>query len=112
MTASPVDVASFTVATEPGANVGPGAQIRPGSGDPFTTLVAGLDRRLADLIGERGLTPLVGSLGVLLAVLLGCGHALLHGLGVVVALRNVAGCATVGHDISTKVPVVAQMLLQ
>jgi ABC-type nickel/cobalt efflux system permease component RcnA len=79
--ASPVDVRSFTVATEPGPNIDPGASIRPGSGDPFTTLVAGLDRRLADLVGDRGLTLLVGSLAVMLAVLLGCGHALLPGHG-------------------------------
>jgi nickel/cobalt transporter (NicO) family protein len=79
--ASPVDVRSFRVATEPGPNIEPGAAIRPGAGDPFTTLVAGMDRRLADLIGDRGLTPLVGSLAVLLAVLLGCGHALLPGHG-------------------------------
>ena len=79
--ASPVDVRSFTVATEPGPNLDHGASIRPGSGDPFSTLVAGLDRRLEDLIGDRGLTPLVGSLAVLLAVLLGCGHALLPGHG-------------------------------
>jgi len=79
--ASPVDVRSFTVATEPGPNIDHGASIRPGSGDPFSTLVAGLDRRLEDLIGDRGLTPLVGSLAVLLAVLLGCGHALLPGHG-------------------------------
>jgi ABC-type nickel/cobalt efflux system permease component RcnA len=79
--ASPVDVRSFTVATEPGPNTDHGASIRPGSGDPFSTLVAGLDRRLEDLIGARGLTPLVGSLAVLLAVLLGCGHALLPGHG-------------------------------
>jgi len=79
--ASPVEVRSFTVATEPGSNTDSGASIRPGSGDPFSTLVAGLDRRLEDLIGDRGLTPLVGSLAVLLAVLLGCGHALLPGHG-------------------------------
>jgi ABC-type nickel/cobalt efflux system permease component RcnA len=79
--ASPVDVRSFTVGAEPGHTIGSGAQIRPGSGDPFTTLVARLDRRMADLIGDRELTPLVGSLAVLLAVLLGCGHALLPGHG-------------------------------
>ncbi|TFV87161.1 sulfite exporter TauE/SafE family protein [Blastococcus sp. CT_GayMR16] len=79
--ASPVDVRSFTVATEPGQNTGTGSAITPGSGDPFTNFIAGLDRRLEDLIGDRGLTPLVGTLAVLLAVLLGCGHALLPGHG-------------------------------
>jgi ABC-type nickel/cobalt efflux system permease component RcnA len=79
--ASPVDVRSFTVATEPGQNTGSRATITPGSGDPFTNAVAGLDRRLADLIGDRGLTPVAGTLAVLLAVLLGCGHALLPGHG-------------------------------
>lgn len=79
--ASPVDVRSFTVATEPGRNTGPGTAITPGAGDPFTNAIAALDRGLQNLIGHRALTPLVGGLALLLAVLLGCGHALLPGHG-------------------------------
>lgn len=79
--ASPVNVRSFAVATEPGENTGAGRAIAPESGDPFTNAIAALDRRLADLVGDRGLTPLVGLLAILLAVLLGCGHALLPGHG-------------------------------
>jgi nickel/cobalt exporter len=79
--ASPVDVRSFTVATRPGVTTGTGATIVPGSGDPFTDVVAGLDRRFEGLIGSDDLTVAVGALAVLLAVLLGCGHALLPGHG-------------------------------
>jgi nickel/cobalt exporter len=79
--ASPLDVRSFSVATEPGRSTGTGAAVTPKSGDPFSTAMAALDRRLEDLIGDRELTPLVGVLAVLLAVLLGCGHALLPGHG-------------------------------
>jgi ABC-type nickel/cobalt efflux system permease component RcnA len=89
--ASPVDVRSFTVATEPGVNTGSGASIRPGSGDPFTTAMAGLDRRLEDMIGDRALTPLVGAAAVLLALLLGVGHALLPGHGKTVMAAYLAG---------------------
>ena len=96
--ASPVDVRSFTVATEPGQNSGAGATITPGSGDPFTNAVAGLDRRLADLIGDRALTPMVGTLAVLLAVLLGCGHALLPGHGKTVMAAYLAARRGRGRD--------------
>ena len=79
--ASPLDSRSFTVLTEPGENTGTGAAITSDAGDPFSSALATLDRRLEDLIGDRELTPLVGTLAVLLAVLLGCGHALLPGHG-------------------------------
>jgi ABC-type nickel/cobalt efflux system permease component RcnA len=89
--ASPVDVRSFTVATRPGENTGAGASITPGSGDPLSNLIAGLDRRLEDVVGGRGLTPVVGALAVLLAVLLGAGHAVLPGHGKTVMAAYLAG---------------------
>ena len=89
--ASPLDVRSFTVATEPGRNTGAGAEITPDEGDPFSRTLAALDRRLESLVGDRGLTPLVGTLAVLLAVLLGSGHALLPGHGKAVMAAYLAG---------------------
>ncbi|MPQ97770.1 nickel transporter [Modestobacter sp. I12A-02628] len=89
--ASPLDVRSFSVATEPGTNTGGAASVSTASGDPFSNAVAALDRRLEDLIGDRELTPLVGTLAVLLAVLLGCGHALLPGHGKTVMAAYLAG---------------------
>ena len=91
--ASPVDVRSFTVATEPGANTGAGAAITPAAGDPFSSAFAAVDRWLEDLVGDRGLTPLSASLAVLLAVLLGSGHALLPGHGKAVMAAYLAGAA-------------------
>ncbi|WP_324275385.1 hypothetical protein [Blastococcus brunescens] len=88
---SPVDVRAFTVATEPGQNTGAGAALTPESGDPFSSALAAVDRWLEDLVGDRGLTPLVGTLAVLLAVLLGAGHALLPGHGKAVMAAYLAG---------------------
>ena len=89
--ASPLDVTAVVVATEAGANTGGGTAIAPGSGDPLSTAMAALDRRLENLIGDGELTPLVGTLAVLLAVLLGCGHALLPGHGKTVMAAYLAG---------------------
>ncbi|MCV2490553.1 hypothetical protein OF117_14415 [Geodermatophilus sp. YIM 151500] len=87
--ASPVDVRSFTVAVEPGEHTGAGAAVG-GAGDPFGAALAALDRRLFDLVGG-GITPLVGGLALLLAVLLGCGHALLPGHGKTVMAAYLTG---------------------
>ena len=89
--ASPVDVRSFRVSTEPGVNTGPGAATTTDDGDPFSGTLAALDRRFEDLIGNRGMTPLVGGLALLLAVLLGSGHALLPGHGKAVMAAYLAG---------------------
>ena len=88
---SPVDVRGFTVATAPGRNTGAGATIGADRGDPFGSALAALDRRLEDLIGGRELTALVGTLAVLLAVVLGSGHALLPGHGKTVMAAYLAG---------------------
>jgi ABC-type nickel/cobalt efflux system permease component RcnA len=95
---SPLDVRSFEVATEPGANTDGGAPVSARSGDPFGTALATLDRRVQSLIGDRGITPVVGALAVLLAVVLGCGHALLPGHGKTVMAAYVAGRRGRPHD--------------
>ena len=89
--ASPIDVRTFSVQTEPGENTGAGTAIVPATGDPFSGALAAVDRWLEDLVGDRGLTPLVGALAVLLAVLLGTGHALLPGHGKAVMAAYLAG---------------------
>ncbi|CAA9390469.1 MAG: hypothetical protein AVDCRST_MAG66-864, partial [uncultured Pseudonocardia sp.] len=88
---SPLDVRSFEVATEPGNGSGSGSAAGTGSGDPFGAAMAALDRRLQDLVGDGGLTPLVGALALGLAVVLGCGHALLPGHGKTVMAAYLAG---------------------
>ncbi len=89
--ASPLDVRGFTVQTQPGDGDATGASAVPSGGDPVTRTLAALDRRFEDLVGDRELTPLVGGLAVLLAVLLGCGHALLPGHGKSVMAAYLAG---------------------
>ena len=89
---SPLDQRSLTVRTEPGTG-GSTDSFDPASGspDPFSRLVAAGDRALQDLVGDRELTPVVGALAVLLAVLLGSGHALLPGHGKAVMAAYLAG---------------------
>ncbi|WP_448613418.1 hypothetical protein [Modestobacter sp. URMC 112] len=100
--ASPLDVRSFTVSTTPGEGTGSAATSAAAApGDPFSTALAALDRRLEDLIGDRELTPLVGTLAVLLAVLLGCGHALLPGHGKTVMAAYLAGRSGRSRDAVT-----------
>ena len=77
---SPLDERSVELRTQPGQNAGSEASISPSSGDPFSSFIASMDRVLEDLIGGE-LTLLVGTLAILLAVALGCGHALLPGHG-------------------------------
>ena len=88
---SPVDVRSLEVTTEPGDNAGSGSSSGTGSGDPFGATMASLDRRLQDLVGDGGLTPIVGTFALGLAVVLGCGHALLPGHGKTVMAAYLAG---------------------
>jgi nickel/cobalt transporter (NicO) family protein len=88
---SPMDVRMLEVRTEPGENVGPGTVTERGSGDPFARALAAADRTLAGFVGDDGLTPLVGLLALGLAVLLGCGHALLPGHGKTVMAAYLAG---------------------
>lgn len=77
---SPLAQRSVQFSTEPGQNTGSGTPLSQSSGDPFSSFIASMDRALEDLIGGE-LTLVVGTSAVLLAVLLGCGHALLPGHG-------------------------------
>ncbi len=77
---SPLDQRSVRLSTEPGQNTAERTPLAQSSGDPFSSLIASTDRILQDLIGGE-LTFLVGTLALVLAFLLGCGHALLPGHG-------------------------------
>lgn len=90
---SPLDVRTVTLSVVPGGSGGGAAGIDAltrGS-DPFSRLVAAGDARLDSLVGSRELTPVIGVLAVLLATLLGAGHAVLPGHGKTVMAAYLAG---------------------
>ena len=90
---SALDVRSATLVAEPGASSGAGdagVAVRPGT-DPVSRWMASLERRFEDLVGGSALTPAVGVLAVLLAVLLGAGHAVLPGHGKTILAAYLAG---------------------
>ncbi|MDQ3734523.1 MAG: High-affinity nickel-transporter, partial [Actinomycetota bacterium] len=95
--ASPLDVRSVVLMTEPGENTDTGTAFDPSAGDPFSSFIASMDRALEDLIGGE-LTPLVGTFAVLLAVLLGSGHALLPGHGKTMIAAYLAARRGRGRD--------------
>lgn len=89
---SPLDVRQVTLVAEPGsAPTATDDQALGASGDPFGRFVASGDRLLQDTIGRGELTALVGGLAVLLAMLLGAGHAVLPGHGKTVMAAYLAG---------------------
>lgn len=77
--ASAPDVRSATIRVTPGDGTAGAALTRPSDGF-LGGLAAGVERRFQELAGGR-LTPAVGLLAVLLALLLGAGHAALPGHG-------------------------------
>ena len=87
---SPLDQRSARLHVEPGDEHGAGAAIQMSRGDPISRWVAEADRKLEDLVGGR-LTPLVGALAVLLALVLGAAHAALPGHGKTVMAAYIAG---------------------
>jgi len=98
---SALDVRSATIRVEPGAGTGAegakngagaedGAAVLSGGSDPLSRWMAAVDRRFQDLAGGT-LTPLVGLLAVLLAILLGAGHAALPGHGKTILAAYLAG---------------------
>jgi ABC-type nickel/cobalt efflux system permease component RcnA len=94
--ASTPDVRSATLEVAPGGSSGGGGpaaagpgEATPGEGGPAGWLAAA-DRRLQALAGGE-LTPAVGVLAVLLALLLGAGHAALPGHGKTVLAAYAAG---------------------
>lgn len=93
---SPLDVRSLTVSTEPGESGAQGEVADVGvpgftGNDPFSRLVSAGDRQLDAFIGDRELTPVIGALAVVLAMLLGAGHAALPGHGKTVMAAYLAG---------------------
>jgi nickel/cobalt transporter (NicO) family protein len=88
---SPLDQRSARLRVEPGdgpAAVGPKTHVN--RGDPVSRLLASADRALERLVGDR-FTPLIGMLGVVLALALGAGHAALPGHGKTVMAAYLAG---------------------
>ncbi|MFC0532305.1 urease accessory protein UreH domain-containing protein [Phytohabitans kaempferiae] len=77
--ASAPDVRSATLRVTPGDGTAGAALSRPGDGF-LAGVTAGVERHFQELAGGR-LTPAVGLLAVLLALLLGAGHAALPGHG-------------------------------
>jgi ABC-type nickel/cobalt efflux system permease component RcnA len=63
----------------------------PTGGDPVSRWLAGVDRTFQDLVGRGRLTPAVGLVAVLLALLLGAGHAALPGHGKTILAAYLAG---------------------
>ena len=94
MLSDPLDVRSVSLRTEPGSTTAAGEEVgeaaRDGR-DPLSRLVAAGDARLEAYVGSRELTPVVGLLAVLLAALLGAGHAMLPGHGKTVMAAYLAG---------------------
>jgi nickel/cobalt exporter len=88
---SALDVRTATLRTRPGAGAAgaTGAAV-PRGGDPVTRWMAGAERHFQQMAGGR-LTPVVAALAVLLAVLLGAGHAALPGHGKTVLAAYLAG---------------------
>lgn len=99
MLQSPLDVRGATLVAVPGGSTGPlpddgrgGAADVLGTGDGFLGgLVARGDRLLQDTIGRDEVTAWVGGVAVLLALLLGAGHAALPGHGKTVMAAYLAG---------------------
>jgi nickel/cobalt transporter (NicO) family protein len=87
---SPLDQRSARLQVEPGAGTGAGAAIHVSGGDPVSRWVAQADRVLERLVGGH-LTPFVGALAVLLALMLGAAHAALPGHGKTVMAAYIAG---------------------
>src|SRR6266508_3259631 len=90
---SPLDVRSATLRVEPGegGSVAPPAMSGPRGGSAASGWLAAAERVLRDMVGGRRLTPLVGILAVLLALVLGAAHAALPGHGKTVMAAYLAG---------------------
>ncbi len=89
---SPLADRSVTLEIEPGdGESGEGSGRTGASSDPFTRLISAGDRQLQAIIDGDELTPTLGVLSVLLAILLGAGHAFLPGHGKTVMAAYLAG---------------------
>ncbi|MEP6696379.1 MAG: High-affinity nickel-transporter [Pseudonocardiales bacterium] len=89
---SPLDQRSVSLQARPGS--GPstfaGSATLPGAG-PIARTLNRVNERFNALVGARHVTPLVGLLAVLLALLLGASHAALPGHGKTVMAAYIAG---------------------
>jgi nickel/cobalt exporter len=93
---SSLDVRTASLRTQPaaaGATSDGGAATAGATtgGDPVTRWLGAAERRLQHLAAGRHLTPAVGILAVLVAILLGAGHAALPGHGKTVLAAYLAG---------------------
>ncbi|MFE9692692.1 hypothetical protein [Micromonospora sp. NPDC005806] len=77
--------------TGAGAGAGPARQSTIPLAGPVTRIMGALGNHLNALAGADQLTPLAGTLAVLLALLLGAGHAALPGHGKTVMAAYIAG---------------------
>jgi nickel/cobalt exporter len=92
--ASPLNVRSATFTAMPGAGTAPTADVEASSGAGplgLTGPLAGAERWLENTVGRKQITPLVGLLAVLLALVLGAAHAALPGHGKTVMAAYLAG---------------------
>ena len=87
---SVLDVRSASLRISSGSSTSAGVAL-PTGGDPVSRWLAGVDRTFQDLVGRGRLTPAVGLIAVLLALLLGAGHAALPGHGKTILAAYLAG---------------------
>lgn len=89
---SPLDVRSATLTAHPGAGTAAAAPSAALSTAPATSSwVGAAEGKLRAIVGGTRLTPLVGLLAVLLALMLGAAHAALPGHGKTVMAAYLAG---------------------
>jgi nickel/cobalt transporter (NicO) family protein len=90
--ASPLDQRTVRLTTAPGdGRTDPAPTLNlPGAG-PFTRALAAVTGKFNDIVGSPHLTPVVGLLGVVLALILGSAHAALPGHGKTVMAAYIAG---------------------
>lgn len=87
---SALDVRSASLKVEPGSATGSSSYAAPARGDPVTRWTAAAEHRFQVVAGGR-ITPVIALLAVLLAVLLGAGHAALPGHGKTIIAVSLAG---------------------
>lgn len=102
LSARPAAAPAGSPASGPGAGATPelGGSVRPDDPAPLRW-AAWAQRQVLDTVGADRLTPLVGLLAVLLALVLGAGHALLPGHGKTVMAVYLAGGAGRPRDAVT-----------
>lgn len=88
---SPLDVRSARLRVEPGSTVESSGAAVPAGRSGTTQWTVAAEQRLRGIVGGQHLTPLVGVLAVLLALVLGAAHAALPGHGKTVMAACLAG---------------------